>query len=111
MVAPGPAVSASVPVTLRVIPWGDRLYLSTDQELQCFCRAGLNLPLPPNLSYAIGGAFLRESDRAKRRWGLPRLPLGVWMKFLLDELKTRNDDGTPRLRLESPVAREQRLSE
>ncbi len=88
---------------LQIVPWGERLYLCSTQydALQAFCRAGLNLPIPAIAVNMDGEVYLRESDRSKPRTGLPRLPLNVWLKFALDEMRPRNADGSPRLRPES----------
>ena len=45
----------------------------------------------------------RIFDRAKPPTGLPRLPLKVWVEFVLAELSVRDEDGTRRLVLESGV--------
>jgi hypothetical protein len=107
---PGRAFHPFLPSKLQVVPWGGRLYLSTKEydELQAFCRPGLNLPIPENVAYLFGAVYLRESDRTKPRTGVPRLPLNVWLKFLVDELRRCNADGSPRLRLESSDLRELR---
>ena len=88
---------------LQIVPWGERLYLCSTQydALQAFCRAGLNLPIPAIAVNMDREVYLRESDRSKPRTGLPRLPLNVWLKFALDEMRPRNADGSPRLRPES----------
>ena len=49
--------------------------------------------------------FSRQSDVDKPQVDLPRLPIVVWVRFLLDVLSLSNEDGSVRLALESLVAR------
>ena len=90
----------------RTIKWGDRVYLSSteDRDLQSICRAALSSIRLMNSRREHNG-YLRASDREKPRTGLPRLPAKVWVKFLLDEMSLRNEDGSLRLALKSLLSR------
>jgi hypothetical protein len=89
----GQALHPLLPSRLQAIPWGDRLFLSTtdDQTLESFCTAGLSLKPTMNTDYT--GVYRRDSDLGKPLTGLPKLPLKVWLKFLLDEMGLRTEDG------------------
>jgi hypothetical protein len=82
------------------------MYLSStdDHDLQRFCQEALITKRATN-SLGSDGGCLRVSDRKKPRTGLPRLPARVWVKFLLDEMSLRNEEGSLRLALESLIPR------
>ena len=108
---PHPGVKANFPTgsTLRVIEWGDRTYLSAaeDPGLHRFCRAALTPGRRADPRDTMDGYICvsRIFDRAKPPTGLPRLPLKVWVEFVLAELSVRDEDGSLRLVLESLVPR------
>ncbi len=105
---PGEEIHPLMTWKYRATAWGDRMYFSgTDyRELRELCRRALM----PNrrASFYSCWIFSRQSDRDKPQVGLPRLPLEVWVKFLLDDLSLRNKDSSVRLALESLIARDRR---
>lgn len=103
---PGRGEEPLMTLRYRVVPWGDRLYLSASDpaELRDFCRAALTPDRPSKLNEPYG-PYLRHSDRAGPRTGLPRLPLTVWASFLADELSLRNGEGTLRRALAPWIVR------
>ena len=103
---PHPGKESRMTSKYRPIEWGGRMYLSTadDHELQRFCRAAL-MPKCVTDSVDVYGACLRVSDRKKPRTGLPRLPAKVWVRFLVDEMSLRNEEGSLRLALKSLIPR------
>jgi hypothetical protein len=105
---PGRPTTFPVSATFRTIPWGDRLYLSTnsDRDLMELCRPALSLRRynddDDDYEGRIGFPYLREpidpkprsiNDRIAyhntRPSGLPRLPARVWLLFVHREF-TRN---------------------
>ena len=89
-----------VTLKYRVIEWGDRHYLAIADErvLRGFCRRAL-FPKRPS-RFEERWIYPRESDLGKLQTGLPRVPPGVWVGFLLDELSLDNDTGSLRLALD-----------
>jgi len=103
---PHPGKESGMTSKFKVIEWGSRMYLSTtdDHDLQSFCREAL-IPNHLTNSTETYRGCLRVSDREKPRIGLPRLPAKVWVKFLLDEMSLRNEEGSLRLALKSLTPR------
>ena len=95
---PGEEIHPAMTLKYRAIEWGDRLYLSIADEraLRGFCREAL-IPNRPSRSEDTYGSYLRQSDHDKPQVGLPRVPLGVWVKFLANELSFENEEGSLRL--------------
>jgi hypothetical protein len=83
---PGREVNPLVTSRYRTVPWGDRLYLSLadDGELRDFCRTAL-MPDRPSRK-GVYGSYRRLSDGDAPPPGLPRLPAGVWVRFVADEI-------------------------
>jgi hypothetical protein len=101
---PGEEIHPLMTWRFRAIAWGDRIYFASAEELPELCRAVLRADRPPVIHSPW--IYPRRSDGEKRPVGLPRLPLGVWVTFLLDELSLGNKEGGVRLALESLVARD-----
>jgi hypothetical protein len=79
-----------------------------DPNLYKFCRAALTPRRRANPDDPMGGYICvsRPFDRSIPLLGLPPLPLRVWVRFVLDELNLRDEDGILRLTLESLGAAE-----
>jgi hypothetical protein len=73
--------------TYTMIKWGDRTYLAAadDQNLMSFCKEAL---LPKTRAYYrySHNLYLCETDKDQPQFGLPRLPLRVWLKFFMSEI-------------------------
>jgi hypothetical protein len=84
------------------IEWGARLYLcmANQHGLREFCRAALT-PSRSTSSWYFRGSYFRESDRDKPRTGLPRLPMELWVRFLIDEMSLHDEESTLRRALDS----------
>ena len=77
------------------IGWGSRLYLSdtAPEALREFCRAALT-PADPSRPADIAGSYRRESDHDARRTGFPRLPLKVWLGFMVEQINSMTATAT-----------------
>jgi hypothetical protein len=70
----------------RLIKWGDRTYLAlaVHQNLVNLCRSAV---LPKRYSSYV---LLRQEDQGRAQFGLPHLPLMIWLKFLGSEMGAMN---------------------
>ncbi len=66
------------PADLVKVKWGDQHYLVPTDRLIAFAYAARNV----GRSYEINEFFLKESDRDKRRYGLPEVP-ARYKKYLV----------------------------
>ena len=91
--------------TIRVLGWDGELYLTSkeDRGLGEFCRAALDLRLRSDREETHGGykCVAGLSSVAKPTESLPRIPVKVWVKFLVDELSLQNEDGLLKLALKA----------
>jgi hypothetical protein len=101
---PGREIHPSMNVKYRVVEWGKCRYFCEADEpvLRDFCRQALTPNRPPSSDTAYR-ILSRVSDRAKPQAGLPRLPLKVWARFLIDEMSLNNEKGNLRLSLDSLI--------
>src|SRR5262249_3362387 len=103
---PGVLINMLGILKYRTVAWGNRHYLALADEraFKDLCRKALM----PNRSSRVGyktDTFLRESDRNKSQFGLPRLPPVVWANFAIDEISLQNEAGTLRFVVDSLVSR------
>jgi hypothetical protein len=80
------------PWMLQTIEWGDRPYLSDTDEYSVheFCRAALFPNEWSRTRLESYPGYLRRADLRRRQFGLPKLPARVWLTFLLNKLRVRD---------------------
>ena len=113
---PGFESDRALNATLRVIGWRDELYITSrkDRGLRLLCEAALSPQSWPEWEEDISGGYVlapNSVDPGEPHAALPGIPLTVWLKVAMNELRHRPEERIVREERPLPRVAEKRIGQ